>query len=190
MHRRDISAMVTGDQTRHRRRPRSVIVYLMTCITIAGALLVAGCPGDDPQGSNAMVSNLANMAFTFSSGEIFGIDPSAGAVVLVFGNFTGNSGPFRLEANGVGASATGEATVGSLTLLVNIGNFRAGQGPQPGTRSRSTRVLSSQMAGYRRKPGVRTSGHVGRAGPGGESSRWDRTAGHAESLDVHCVNGQ
>jgi YVTN family beta-propeller protein len=100
-------------------------------------LAISGCGGDDNNKGQNNTANVANMAFAFSSGEVFGIDPTLGPAVLVFGKFTGDTGPFRLEAAGGNVTATGEATLVSCALhvlQVNIGNFPANQGPQAGTR--------------------------------------------------------
>jgi hypothetical protein len=106
-----------------------------------GSLVLVGCSDDDDEktttttptlGPNAAAVNLTNQAFVFGSGEVFGIDPGLGPVTLVFGSFSGTKGAFRLEAGGGNSSATGEATVGSCILQVNIGNFAATQGPQAG----------------------------------------------------------
>src|SRR5437016_5886104 len=131
------SGRVESIHSWRRRTYGQTLWSLLALVVCAGALAVFGCGGgddDDNIGQNATPANLANMAFTFSSGEVFGIDPGLGPVVLVFGNFTGNKGPFRLEAAGGNVTATGEATVGSCNLQVNIGNFTANQGPQAGTR--------------------------------------------------------
>jgi len=135
MHARETAKLAGENHIGQRHGPRHVLLYLVALGMIVGALVLSGCPGNgDEQGPGATAGDLSNMAFTFPRGEVFGIDPSAGEVALVFGPFTGNSGPFRLEASAVTASATGEATVSSCILQVNIGNFRANQGPQPGTR--------------------------------------------------------
>jgi hypothetical protein len=135
MHRRDLSGLVGGGHTGQRHGRWRVLWYLIALITMVGGLLVSGCGDDDVvQAPNATAADLSNRAFVFPSGEVFGIDPGAGEVVLVFGTFTGNRGPFRLEANAISASATGEATVSSILLQVNISNFRTYQGPPAGAQ--------------------------------------------------------
>ena len=130
----EISRRTESAHARRRQTYRQTVCSLLALVVCAGSLAIFGCGGDDDnnKGQNVTTANLANMAFTFPSGEAFGIDPNFGPVVLVFGKFTGNTGPFRLEA--AGGNATGEATVGSCILQVNIGNFPANQGPQAGTR--------------------------------------------------------
>ncbi len=133
----EVSGRTGSAQARRRRMHRQTVWFLLALVVCAGSLALFGCGGDDDdnnKGQNVTAANLANMAFTFPSGEAFGIDPNFGPVVLVFGKFTGNTGPFRLEAAEGNATATGEATVGSCILQVNIGNFPANQGPQAGTR--------------------------------------------------------
>ncbi len=137
----DISGRIENAHRQRWRRGGRLVGHLLLRLVCAGALVLVGCDGDDddakapqgtPPGSNATAANLTNQAFTFATGEVFGIDPNVGPVALTFGNFTGNKGPFRLVAVGGNTSATGEATVGPCELQVTIGNFAAAQGPQAG----------------------------------------------------------
>src|SRR4030095_2381738 len=139
-----ISGRIESTHTRRQRRERQIMRSLLALVVCAASLTIFGCGGDDDnQGQNVTTANFANMAFTFPSGEALGIAPNLGPVNLVFGNLTGTGnfnesrGPFRLEAAGGNATATGEATLVSCllqVLQVNIGNFPTNQGPQAGTR--------------------------------------------------------
>jgi hypothetical protein len=90
------------------------------------------------------VADLANKAFAFNDGAAFGI---AGGVILTFGTFAGDTGPFNLVSNGF--TASGNMTVITSTLqtaataaqprqasgtecnfVVSVSNYPTGGGPQ------------------------------------------------------------
>ena len=88
----------------------------MTLVLLLGVLALVGCGDDDDDdgniagGSAAQPADLQNRAFVFTdglvfaNGSVFGIDAALGPATLIFGAFTGNTAPFRLEAGGFSAS--------------------------------------------------------------------------------------
>jgi len=89
----------TQSTTRPRKQRRRMVSQMARAglgllLGIGLMSLVSCSSGDDDRGANVTSARLANMAFTFANGEVFGIDPSLGPVNLVFGAFNNNSGPF------------------------------------------------------------------------------------------------
>lgn len=100
---RPIDAVPGWQVRRRRRQPWNQRVWMLVAgLLCASSILLTGCSDDDDEtrAPNATATDLANQAFTFANGEVFGIDPGQGPVTLVFGAFAGNRAPFRLEVGG------------------------------------------------------------------------------------------
>ena len=74
----EISRRTESAHARRRQTYRQTVCSLLALVVCAGSLAIFGCGGDDDnnKGQNVTAANLANMAFTFPSGEAFGIDPN------------------------------------------------------------------------------------------------------------------
>jgi hypothetical protein len=106
---------------------RKTILGLVGLMTLAGALALFGCGGDDneePQVS-ATANAVNNKTFAFSSGEIFNPALRNVATTLAFSN---NGANFTLTS--AGGTATGTSTFGSCILTVTSSTYASGVGPQ------------------------------------------------------------
>jgi hypothetical protein len=129
---------------------RKTIFRLVGLMTMAGALTLFGCSGDDDNETPAQVpaspNAVNNKTFAFSSGELF--DPNLRNVptTLAFSNDGTN---FTLTS--VGGTASGPNKFGSCTLTITNSTYASGVGPQvnkviildPCTVDTTTNVLTA-----------------------------------------------
>lgn len=117
----------------HEWRNCRTIRGILTLIVLVGTLIVLGCDGSSNSDSGAAstraatATDLANQAFTLSSGGVFSLALGNTEVLLSFANFTNdgdnnpNTGTFTLTS--ISGTASGTVAIGSCDLLVETSTF-------------------------------------------------------------------
>jgi hypothetical protein len=101
-------------------------IGLVGLMTLAGALILFGCSGDDNDTQTPATANdVNNKTFAFSSGEVFNPALRNAATTLAFSN---NGANFTLAS--AGGTATGKNQFGSCILTITSSTYASGVGPQ------------------------------------------------------------